>query len=231
MPRTKKADSAAARPRRVTLRDIAEVAGVHVMTVSDALNGTRSVAPKARENVRRIAAELDYVPNSAARALVTGKSNIIAVVSGILSEPYYAHLVHHLEDHISAAGLQMLLMRTQNEVQGIADASVGITVDGAILIDRFDVVADLESRSNIPCISIGTLQPGQADCIVVDLSAGVARALELMLQAGRERIAYLVTAPIMEHENEVRARLSRHHESRRQNARNHQCCCRGTSSY
>ncbi len=209
MPRTKKADSATARPKRVTLRDIAEVAGVHVMTVSDALNGTRSVAPKTRENVRRIAAEMNYVPNSAARALVTGKSDIIMVVSGILSEPYYAHLVHHLEDHISAAGLHMLLMRTQNEVKSIVGAAGSITFDGAIVIDRMEVVQELESRSNVPCVSIATSQPARADSVLIDLSAGVARALELMLRAGRGRIAYLVTAPSMEHEGEVRARVYR----------------------
>ena len=207
MPRTKKEVSATSRPRRVTLRDIAEVAGVHVMTVSDALNGTRSVAPKTRENVRRIAAEMNYVPNSAARALVRGRSDIITVVSGILSEPYYANLVHHLEDHISAAGLHMLLMRTQTEVKSIVGAAGSITFDGAIVIDRMEVVEELESRSNAPCVSIGTSAPARADSILIDLSAGVARALELMLTAGRGRIAYLVTAPIMEQNSEVRARV------------------------
>ena len=209
MPRPKRESSATSRSKRVTLRDIAAVAGVHVMTVSDALNGTRSVAPKTREKVRRIAVELNYIPNSAARALVTGRSDIIAVVSGILSEPYYAHLVHHLEDHISAAGLHMLLMRTQNEVKSIIGTTGSITFDGAIVIDRMEVVEELESRSNIPCVSIGTSAPSLADCILIDLSAGVAQALELMLGAGRQRIAYLVTAPAMEHESEVRARVYR----------------------
>ena len=209
MPRSKKDDSLVARPKRVTLRDIAEIAGVHVMTVSDALNGTRSVAPKTRENVRRIARELNYVPNAAARSLVSGKSNIIAVVSGILSEPYYANIVHLLEDYISEAGFHMMLMRTQNEVQSIANASVGITVDGAIVVDRFDVVKDLESLSNIPCVSMGTIEPALADSIVVDLSAGVTQALGLMMAAGRRRIAYLVTADIMEQNSEVRARVYR----------------------
>ena len=209
MPRAKKTSSVAPRPKRVTLRDIAAVAGVHVMTVSDALNGTRSVAPKTRENVRRIAAELNYVPNSAARALVTGRSDVIAVVSGILSEPYYANIVHHLEDHISAAGLNMLLMRTQHEVKSIVGTTSSITFDGAIVIDRMEVVEELESRSNIPCVSIGTSAPSRADYVLIDLSAGVAQALELMLGAGRQRIAYLVTASAMEHESEVRARVYR----------------------
>lgn len=209
MPRPKKDSSADPRPKRVTLRDIAEVAGVHVMTVSDALNGTRRVAPKTRENVRRIARELNYLPNSAARALLTGRSDIIIVVSGILSEPYYANIVHHLENHISAAGLHMLLMRTQNEIKSIIGATGSITFDGAIVIDRMNVVQELESRSNVPCVSIGTSQSTRADSILVDLSAGVAQALHLMQAAGRQRIAYLVTATSMEQDSEVRARVYR----------------------
>ena len=209
MPRIKKESSAIPRSKRVTLRDIAEIAGVHVMTVSDALNGTRSVAPATRERVRRIADELNYVPNSAARALVSGKSNIIAVVSGILSEPYYANMVHLLEDHISAAGLHMLLMRTQNEVKSIVGTAGSISFDGAIIIDKIDVRRELELRSNVPCVSIGTSESSQADSILIDLSAGVAQALELMIAAGRTRVAYLITTSSMGHDSEVRARVYR----------------------
>ncbi|RYG72980.1 LacI family transcriptional regulator, partial [bacterium] len=74
MPSNSSSPNKPARVKRVTLRDIAKVAGVHVMTVSDALNGTRSVAPATREKVKRIAQELNYVPHFAARALATGRT-------------------------------------------------------------------------------------------------------------------------------------------------------------
>ena len=87
------------RSKRVTLRDIAEVAGVHVMTVSDALNDTRSVAPATRARIKVIAKEMNYVPNFAARALVTGRTGMIAVISGAMNEPYYANMVHLIEKY------------------------------------------------------------------------------------------------------------------------------------
>ena len=197
----------APRPKRVTLRDIAEVAGVHVMTVSDALNDTRSVAPATRARIKEIAREMNYVPNSAARALVTGKTGIIAVLSGILSEPYYANIVHHLEDRISNAGLHMLVMRSQKEIEGVVNAS--IAVDGIIAVDRPLLVEELKSLPKVPCVAIGTQQLPGIDNIIIDLSASVAEALRLMLAAGRERIAYFVTASIMEQDSEVRARVYR----------------------
>ncbi len=197
----------AARPKRVTLRDIAEVAGVHVMTVSDALNDTRSVAPATRARIKEIAREMNYVPNSAARALVTGKTGLIAVLSGILSEPYYANIVHQLEDRISDSGLHMLLMRSHKEIAGVVNAS--IAVDGIIAIDRSELVEELKSLPKVPCVAIGTQALPGVDNVTIDLSASVAEGLRLMLDAGRERIAYLVTAPSMEQDNEVRARVYR----------------------
>src|SRR5688500_18945792 len=85
------------RPKRGTMQDIADAAGVHLMTVSDALHGTRRVAPATRERVRQIAKELNYMPNFTARALATGKTKTIAVLSGTINEPYYANVVHLLE--------------------------------------------------------------------------------------------------------------------------------------
>lgn len=195
------------RLKRVTLRDIAEVAGVHVMTVSDALNNTRSVAPATRARVKAIAKEMNYVPNSAARALVTGRTGIIAVLSGILSEPYYANIVHLLEDSISDAGLHMMLMRSKKEIEGVVNAS--ISVDGIIAVDRPSLVEELKSLPKVPCVAIGTRSLPGVDNILIDLSASVAEVLCLMLAAGRERIAYLVTSPIMEQDSEVRARVYR----------------------
>ena len=197
----------APRPKRVTLRDIAEVAGVHIMTVSDALNNTRSVAPATRARVKEIAAQMNYVPNSAARALVTGKTGMVVVLSGILSEPYYANIVHHLEDHISNAGLHMLVMRSHKEIEGVVNAS--IAVDGIIAVDRALLVEELKSLPKVPCVSIGTHAVPGVDNITIDLSQSVAQGLRLMLDAGRQRIAYLVTTDSMKDDKEVRARVYR----------------------
>ena len=197
----------ATRPKRVTLRDIAEVAGVHVMTVSDALNDTRSVAPATRARIKEIAREMNYVPNFAARALVTGRSGMIAVISGAMNEPYYANMVHILEKHLMADEYQLLLLRTPREVQHLVNAAGAAAVDGAIAIDMHHLVEEFRDRSTVPCVSIGTRAHEFIDHVVIDLSEGVAQALQIMVQSGRERIAYVVTAAHMAWPREVRARV------------------------
>lgn len=194
------------RPKRVTLQDIAEVAGVKKMTVSDALNGTRRVAPATREKVRRIARELKYIPNSAARALVTGRTGVIAVLSGAISQSYYGNMVELLEDHINAEGFNLMLMRTSREVQDLVNATGNTAVDGAIAIDMMGLVLEFGSQPAIPCVSIGTVNCSFVDSVVVDLQAAAEEAMHLMLASGRKRIAYFVTATVLTHETEGRAR-------------------------
>lgn len=205
MPRARN-ESTDIRAKRVTLQDIAAVAGVHKMTVSDALNGTGSVAPATRERVRQIARELNYIPNFAARALSTGRSGVIAVLSGPLSEWYYGNMIHLLENHLRAEGFHLMLMRTPSEVKDLVNMTGTVAVDGAIAVDMFGLVHEFRSHPAVPCVSIGTWTCSSIDYVTVDLSAGVEEAITLMLNAGRRRIAYLVTTQHMTQSAEVRAR-------------------------
>lgn len=176
------------------------------MVVSNTLNGTRSVAPATRAKVQRIAREMNYIPNFAARALTMGRTGIIAVISGPLREPYYAGIVHLLENHVSADGFHLMLMRTPSEVKELVNATGNIAVDGAIAIDMLNLVNEFRSHPTIPCVSISTSRQLFVDTIIIDLSAGVAEAIRLMLAAGRRRVAYLVTAESMALTTEMRAR-------------------------
>ncbi|RYG64705.1 LacI family transcriptional regulator, partial [bacterium] len=118
--------------RRVTLQDVARVAGVNVSTVSDALKGTGRVSEATREKVRQIAAESNYIPNLAARALVTGRTGTIAVVCGDLNEYYYANVVYLLEKLLTAQGYKMMLLRTRREVHDLVTTAEASAVDGVI---------------------------------------------------------------------------------------------------
>lgn len=161
------------------------------MTVSDALNDTRSVAPATRERVKEIAKSLNYIPNSAARALVTGRTDVIAILSGGMNEPYYANMVHSLEKHLTGDQYKLLLLRTAHEVKDLVNATGNTAVDGAIAIDMYDLVDEFRSHSQVPCVSIGTIRRSFVDQVIVDLGMGVQEAVGLMLAAGRKRIAYI----------------------------------------
>jgi DNA-binding LacI/PurR family transcriptional regulator len=193
-------------PKRVTLQDVARMAGVNVSTVSDALKGTGRVSQATRDKVRQIAAERNYVPNLAARALVTGRSGTVAVVCGDLNEYYYANIVYLLENLLTANGYKMMLLRTRREVHDLVTTAEASSVDGVIAVDRYHLVDEfLQTDTKIQtCVFIGTFAPASVDHISIDLSGAVTEALERMLEMGRKRIAYLVTSEPMAIETEVR---------------------------
>ena len=205
MARSKRG-SGLGRPGRVTLQDIADAAGVHVMTVSNALGNVRGVAPATREKVLRIAKELNYIPNSAARALVAGRTGMIAVVSGAVNEPYYASMVHFLERNLNADDYRLTLLRRPHDVVDLVNDTGKVAVDGAIGIDLYHWDEQFRAHPAVPCVSIGTYEHPFLDYVIVDLSAGIAKALQMMAVQGRKRIAYLVDAHHLTLPTEVRAR-------------------------
>jgi DNA-binding LacI/PurR family transcriptional regulator len=86
------------------------------------------------------------------------------------------------------------------------NATGNAAVDGAIAIDMYHLVDEFRARQAVPCVSIGVFSPSFVDHVVIDLSEAVEEALQIMVRAGRKRIAYLVTAPHLSGPTEGRAR-------------------------
>lgn len=194
-------------PRRVTLQDVARAAGVNITTASDALKGTGRVSASTREKVRKIAAEWNYVPNSAARALVTGRTGTVAVMTGAVNEHYYANAIHYLEKQMAACNYKMLLLRTRREVQDVVASTDAASVDGVVAIDNYHLVDDFipaAKKPVRPAVFLGTYDPQGVDYVRIDLTRAVEAALQTMVDAGRRRIAYLVTSEAMARPQEAR---------------------------
>ena len=83
--------------QRVTIVDVAERVGVHAGTVSRALNRPEQVAPETRARVEAAVLELGFVPNRAARGLITGRTGNLAVIVPDITNPYFASLVRSVE--------------------------------------------------------------------------------------------------------------------------------------
>jgi DNA-binding LacI/PurR family transcriptional regulator len=205
MSRPKKATESD-HPKRVTLRDVAEVAGVHVMTVSDALNGTGRVAAATRQRIAEIARELHYVPNATARALATGRTYRIALLAGAYDQPYYANMLHFLKTMLEDDGYQLLLLRTPFEVHEMIYTTANTEVDGVIAIDMFSFGEEFGKNASIPCVSVGAYERKAVDCVLIDLTDAVEQALQIMFGARRKRVAYLVTHELMAKPDQSRAK-------------------------
>ena len=136
-----------------TLEDVAKVAGVSRATVSRVINGKRKVAPAVQEVVLEAVAETGYVPNRAARSLVTRRTGTVAVVisgadadpdieldlSGVFSDPFFGRVVGSLVRTLRPHDVHPVLMFADNEQtrdQVVSYLRFG-NADGALLVSTY----------------------------------------------------------------------------------------------
>ncbi|HAY6864722.1 TPA: LacI family DNA-binding transcriptional regulator, partial [Enterococcus faecium] len=81
---------------RVTIRDVAQAAGVSISTVSKALNSLDGVSPETRVEIQNIASRLNYVPNLMGKQLKSGKTKMIGVYTNRISGPYFNSLIDEI---------------------------------------------------------------------------------------------------------------------------------------
>jgi DNA-binding LacI/PurR family transcriptional regulator len=125
--------------RNVSIRDVAAQAGVSVATVSRVLSSTSDypVRPETRQGVLRAAARIGYRPNDLARALIQGRTGTVGVLIPDISNPYYAEVVHGVEDVISASGRRVVLCNTNRDVEKASryvDTLLKARVDGIVIV-------------------------------------------------------------------------------------------------
>jgi LacI family transcriptional regulator len=182
----------------MTIREIADLAGVSIATVSRVLNGRGDVAPETRRVVRRIIDEHGYTANRSARGLSAGRSGIVGVLVPLLYPAYFASILAGAAEALHEQDLRLLLSPTghehDREVTLIDRIAHGLT-DGALiilpeessdelarLIDRgyrfvvLDPLLPLEDR--IPSVSAAHL-------------SGADQALRHLLELGHRRIAHI----------------------------------------
>src|SRR6478609_10431927 len=108
----------AGQTRRVTMRDVAKLAGVSQPTVSFVLNDRRDVvvAEETRRRVLAAAAEMDFVPNRAAQHLRSNRSYLIGVVSnGIVSQPYAGRIILGIQQVVQPENYLCLVIDTTDD--------------------------------------------------------------------------------------------------------------------
>lgn len=101
--------------RRVTIKDIAEIAGVSVATVSLALNNCKSISKNTSFKIHAIAEKLKYTPSALARGLVKQKTNTIGLIVSDITDPFYADLARGVEDKAFKYGYCLILSNSDNQ--------------------------------------------------------------------------------------------------------------------
>jgi DNA-binding LacI/PurR family transcriptional regulator len=187
-----------------TLDEVARVAGVSRATVSRVVNGSPKVSPDVRRTVERAIVRLGYVPNRAARSLVTRRSDSIAVVitepsSRLFSDPFFPRLVRGISAALSVRDLQLVLLMpddADDEERTIRYLSAG-HVDGVILVSLHgnDPLPEQLATRRVPLVVLGRPTHGvDVDYVDADNRDGARRATRHLIERGNRRIA-TITGP------------------------------------
>src|SRR5580704_10632213 len=179
-------------PQRVTILDVAARAGVHAATVSRTLNLPERVAPETRQRVEAAVQELGFVPNRAARGLITGRTGNVAVIVPDITNPHFAELVRSVERAARQSDLQVLLVDTgehpDEEVR--AAESLSREVDGFIVVSPRRLHRSLGALGSVPAVFVNRPVPEHAS-ILLRTAPAVTDALVHLSGLGHTHLAYL----------------------------------------
>ncbi|MGC9665826.1 LacI family DNA-binding transcriptional regulator [Planosporangium sp. 12N6] len=185
---------------RPTLESVASRAGVSRATASRVVNGSPTVAPHIREAVLRAVSDLGYVPNQAARSLVTQRTDSIALVltesaGRVFSDdPFFPTIVQGASQVLDEAGKQLVLMMVNSgpSHDRVEQYAVGGHVDGVMVASMHgaDPLPGTLTRKGIPVVVNGRpLGPTTVPYVDVANEEGARLAVRHLLDSGRRRIA------------------------------------------
>lgn len=199
----------------VTAREVAQLCGVSVATVSRVFNRPATVSAATRENVERVARELDFSPNESARALSRQRSAMVGLVWDTdhrrpgWRHPFLQDLLLGLKSALSSHGYHLLMLATSDDARdrnpGVSLADpigyVSMTrrhhLAGLVLIDSgtdADAFATF-AQSGLPCVALDVALSGpRATYVTSDNAAGAAEAVRHLAALGHDRIA-TITGP------------------------------------
>ncbi|WGW12917.1 LacI family DNA-binding transcriptional regulator [Saxibacter everestensis] len=185
------------RKRAASILDVARLAGVSHQTVSRVINDQQNIRPSTREKVERAIQQLNYRPNSAARALVTKKTRTIGVYNsgGAFFGP--ASTLVGFTDAARAAGYQVNVinrtLHTVEPVQNVIDSLQGHNVDGIVAIAaEFDSIGALQGvRLNVPLVAAESSGQRGVPSVSIDQCSGARMATEHLIELGHRRILHV----------------------------------------
>ena len=140
-----------------TIKEIANIANVSLMTVSRALNNNPRVREQTRKKILNIAKELNYRPNRIARSLVSKKSNLISLIVADIRNQFFAELARGIEDKAWESGYNVIISSTDNDPKRLESQvrlMMEMGVDGFILasVRLKEPIVDTLIQQDIPVV-------------------------------------------------------------------------------
>jgi len=178
-----------------SIDDVARLAGVSTATVSRALRGLPHVTEATRLNVRRIAADLGYVPSRSASALASGRTRTVGLVVPAISRWFFATLLEGAENALRTANFDALLYSLPDNVAPRRSFDPDVLrsrVDAVLVASMFfseEEAAHLRSLE-VPVVFVSVVQPGFT-CVGIDDNAAAAAATQHLIDLGHTTIGHV----------------------------------------
>lgn len=182
-----------------TLEDVARVAGVSRATVSRVVNGATIVAPETTKMVQAAISQLGYQPNRAARALVTRRTGVIAVVVAetderVFTDPYFPQAYHGALQGFGGVDMHVVLAMAEpgtKPAKMVRYLESG-HVDGAIIVSHHGPeFGQLLVRSWLPVVFVGDPETPGIPYVDLDNRTAGRMATEHLIARGCRTIAHL----------------------------------------
>jgi DNA-binding LacI/PurR family transcriptional regulator len=185
----------------VSIRDVAKRAGVSIATVSRTVNQIPTVNPELAKKVWKAIEEVGYLPNTQARALVSGRSRMLGLIVSEITNPFFPELIQEFENLAVAQGYEVLIGSTnydparteslmrrllQRNVDGVAVMTFGVEEELVKkLVEREFPLVFVDAGPDLPNIRL----------VQVDYGEGIRQGVQHLAALGHRTIAF-ITGPL-----------------------------------
>ncbi|MYZ46773.1 LacI family DNA-binding transcriptional regulator [Propylenella binzhouense] len=185
--------------KRITLKDVARAANVHVSTASRALdpNTSHPIRDELALHIRRVSAELGYELNAEAYSLRTRRTRLVGVVIPDITDPVYPLILRGLENALLPRRFVSIVASLDGDMSREADVTALMrsrNVDGLILgsVEREDVVATKLLSQGVPLVTVGRrVENESVSSVTSDHVEGIRQALAHLRALGHRAIAHI----------------------------------------
>ncbi len=193
----------------ITIKDVAREANVSVASVSRALNGHDSITEDTRKRILAAAAKLRYIPHSAARSLITRRTQTIGAVLPDLHGEFFSELIRGIDLAARARGLHLLVSSSHGDAEeaAVAVRAMRGRVDGLLVMAPNADAGFLEDNlpAALPTVLMNTHGGGAHAALNVDNYAGARAMMRHLFACGYRRIAH-ITGPANNYDAQERLR-------------------------
>lgn len=181
----------------MNIKAVARRAGVSTATVSRTINGSAKVTPRTADRVRAAIQDLNFYPNTNARALGSGRSSLYGLIISDITNPFFPEIAKAFEDVAVQHGQEVLMANTNYDpvrMETCVRRMLQRKVDGVAIMtsEMDDKLIKMLSGRNIPIVFLDTGTPGPGISVVrINYADGVDSGMDHLIGLGHRRFAFI----------------------------------------